>query len=148
MSSEKKHVFQVEIEAPAEKVWDAIINPDQTRQYYYGGAFHADLRPGGSYVFDMEDGSQAIKGQILEVEPPRRLVATFSSQWDDAMRAEPPSRVTWEVEQRGAMSVVTVVHDQLEDAPVTYERVSSGWSPILTGLKTFVETGKAAEVPA
>jgi uncharacterized protein YndB with AHSA1/START domain len=142
MSNEKRHVFQVEIEAPAEKVWQAIIDPDMTRKYYYETGFTADLKPGGAYAYKNGDGEDVLTGEILEVDPPRRLVTTFSAQWADDIRAEPPSRVTWEVEQRGSRSVVTVTHDQLDAAQVTYESVSGGWPGILAGLKELVETGR------
>jgi uncharacterized protein YndB with AHSA1/START domain len=142
MSNEKRHVFQVEIEAPAEKIWEAIVDPEMTRKYYYDTAFTADLRPGGAYAYKNGDGGDVLVGEILEVDPPRRLVTTFSATWADDIAAEPSSRVTWEISQEGAQSVVTVTHDKLEASPVTYESVSGGWSGILAGLKELVETGQ------
>jgi uncharacterized protein YndB with AHSA1/START domain len=142
MTTEKRHVFRVEIEAPAEKVWQAIIDPEMTRQYYHETGFTADLRPGGVYAYKSGDGEDVLTGEILEVDPPRKLVTTFSAQWADDISAEPPSRVTWEIEQKGSQSVVTVIHDQLEESPATYERVSGGWPGILARMKELLGKGR------
>jgi uncharacterized protein YndB with AHSA1/START domain len=142
MSSEKRHVFRVEIEAPAEKVWQAIIDPEMTSQYYFETGFTGDLRPGGAYAYKNGDGEDVLSGVILEIEPPRRMVTTFSAQWADDIRSEPASRVTWEIEERDGRSVVTVTHDQLDRSPITFDGVSGGWPGILEGMKQLVETGR------
>ncbi|MEX2237626.1 MAG: SRPBCC family protein [Dehalococcoidia bacterium] len=145
MTADKRHVFQVEIAATPEQIWEAMVNPEQTTGYFHETAFTAtELRPGGSYSYRSGDGVSVLTGEILEVDPPRRLVTTFSAQWDDGIRAEPPSRVTWEIEERGDLCLVTVLHDQLERSPITYESVVGGWPDILVGLKNFVETGVPA----
>ena len=142
MTSEKRHIFRIEIEAPAEKVWQAIVDPEMTSQYYFETGFTGDLRPGGAYAYKNGDGEDVLLGKVLEVDPPRRLVTTFSAQWADDIRAEPQSRVTWEIEQRGRHSVVTVTHDQLDTSPITFDAVSGGWPGILEGMKQLVETGR------
>jgi uncharacterized protein YndB with AHSA1/START domain len=82
--------------------------------------------------------------EVLEHEPPRRLVHSWVSYYDPEMAAEEPSRVSWEIEpQEGGYSLLTVTHDQLEGAPKTAESVSgTGWMMVLSGLKTLLETGK------
>lgn len=144
MADDSRHVFQVEITATPEQIWEAMVNPEQTKGYYYETAFTAqELRPGASYSYKNGDGADVLMGEILEVEPPRRLVTTFSAQWDDAIRAEHPSRVTWEIEDRGDNCLLTVTHDQLERSPITYGSVSGGWPEVLAGLKSVVESGQA-----
>ena len=80
---------------------------------------------------------------ILECDPPRRFVHTWRSLYDDEMAAEDESRVAWEIEPAdGGTSKLTLVHDRLEGAPKTAASVT-GWSYILSNLKTLVETGEA-----
>ena len=81
---------------------------------------------------------------MLEYDPPRKLVHAGSRLYDpDRRPSEEPSRVTWEIEpQDGGISLLTVVHDQLEGAPKTAESVAGGWMYVLSGLKTLLETGK------
>ena len=79
---------------------------------------------------------------IVESDPPRRLVHTWRSVYDPDLAAETPTRVTWENEpQPSGVSKLTVVHDELKNAPKTAEHVSGGWSFILSSLKTLLETG-------
>jgi uncharacterized protein YndB with AHSA1/START domain len=134
-------VYQVFIVASPEQIWEAITNPEFTQQYFYGARIELvnDRRiahgPGGELWADEA---------ILESDPPRRLVHQWRSQYDPDLAAEEPSRVTWEIEpQEDGVSLLTVVHDQLEGAPKTAASVSGvGWMRVLSGLKTLVETGK------
>ena len=81
-------------------------------------------------------------GPTFEFDPPRRLVHEWRSLYDPELAAEGTSRVTWEIEpQDGGVTKLTLVHDQLEDAPKTAASVSGGWMLILSGLKTLLETG-------
>jgi uncharacterized protein YndB with AHSA1/START domain len=77
-------------------------------------------------------------------DEPRRLVHRWIAGYDPELAAEGPSRVTWEIEpQEDGTTLLTVVHDQLENAPKTAEGVSgTGWMFVLSNLKTFLETGK------
>ena len=83
-----------------------------------------------------------LDGEVVEADPPRRLVQTFRALWSEDMAAEPPSRVTWEIEvDEQGLTQVTVTHDRLDEAPHTAEAIS-GWHYILSGLKTLLETGR------
>ena len=73
-------------------------------------------------------------GEILEIEPPHRLVHTMVAQWSDEVRAEGTTRVTWEIEQITDSCRLTVVHDQLRDG--ANDELFGGWPMILSGLKT------------
>jgi uncharacterized protein YndB with AHSA1/START domain len=86
-----------------------------------------------------------VDGEVLEVDPPNRLVHTWLARYEPEMAEEQPSRVTWEIEDRGGgMCLLTVVHDQLEGAPKTAQSVSGqGWMYVLSGLKTLLETGES-----
>jgi uncharacterized protein YndB with AHSA1/START domain len=87
---------------------------------------------------------QYVEGEVLEADPPRRLVTTWRALYDPETAAEPSSRVSWEIEPAGeAVTKLTVVHDRLEAAPKTAANVAGGWSFVLSGLKTLLETGES-----
>jgi uncharacterized protein YndB with AHSA1/START domain len=135
-------VYQLYINAPQEKVWDAITNPETVAQFFLGAQVESAYQVGTKLRSFSPDGSQ-IWGDntILECDPPRRLVHTWRSLYDPDMAGEPESRVTWEIEaQPGGFSRLTLVHDRLEGSPKTAASVR-GWSYILSNLKTVVETG-------
>ncbi len=86
-----------------------------------------------------------IEGENLEVDPPHRLVQSYHALWDDDIAAEPTSRVTWEIEPVGDSCRLTVTHDQLEDGADPH--VYGGWPMILSGLKSWLETGEELTTP-
>ena len=90
------------------------------------------------------DGGEVVRGDVLEHDPPHRLVHGWRALYDPEMAAEGPSRVTWEIEPReGGYCLLTVVHDQLETSPKTAASVVGvGWMIVLSGLKTLLETGE------
>jgi len=136
------HVFSVFIRADQATVWRAITESEYTLRYYYASAIESDFQAGSPYLYRVGD-EPAIEGEILESDPPNRLAMTFHAVWDDDVRADPPSRVVWELEAAGpGVTKVTVVHDRLAGASATAEQVAGGWPFILSGLKTLLETGQ------
>ena len=137
-------VYQVFIKSTPERIWDAITKPEFTERYFHGSRSDFDLRPGGAYAGRSADGTVLVDGEVVEADPPRRLVHTWRALWDPETASEEPSRVTWEIEpQDGGFSLLTVVHDQLEGAPKTAKGVAgTGWMMVLSGLKTVLETGE------
>jgi len=137
-------VYQVFIKATPEQVWDAITKPEFTTRYFYGSELESSFEPGARYVQWAPERERVwVEGEVLESQPPRRLVHTWLSLFDDDSAQEQPSRVSWDIEpQEGGVTKLTVVHDLLEGAPKTAESVSGGWSYVLSGLKTLLETGK------
>lgn len=139
--SELKHVYETYIRTTADKLWDAITNPALTRQYYYGFAVESDWKPGASITFPRPDGSNVIEGEIIEIDPPKRLVHTFAFPYGEYVD-DKPSRVTWEIEPMGDTCKLTLVHDGFGAEDATFHAVDTGWNPILSGLKTLLETGE------
>jgi uncharacterized protein YndB with AHSA1/START domain len=138
-------VYAVFIKATPEQVWEGITNPDFTEKYFYGSRAKFDLRPGGIYngVDGKDESCVLVDGEVVESDPPRRLTHTWRALYDPETAAEPHSRVSWEIEpQDGGFTKLTVVHDRLEEAPKTALSVAGGWSYVLSGLKTLLETGK------
>ena len=85
------------------------------------------------------------EGENIEVDPPHRLVQSFTALWSDEVKAEGPSRVTWEIEPVGTSCRLTVTHDQL--AETANSELYGGWMMILSGLKTLLETGETIDTP-
>jgi uncharacterized protein YndB with AHSA1/START domain len=149
-------VYRVFIDAKPQAVWDAITRPEWSQQYGYRSINHYDLRPGGRYEGRATEEFQAmgmpavvVDGEIIEVDPPRKLVHTWRFLWDDEIKAEGPTRVTFEIEEVDGVSQLTVTHE-LENAPQTaaqlageIEGAGGGWAYVLSDLKSLLETGKA-----
>jgi uncharacterized protein YndB with AHSA1/START domain len=134
-------IYQVFIRATPEQIWEAITNPEFTAKYFHGARI--ENRNGRRLALGPNDEVWGDE-PILEEDPPRRLVHAWLSRYDAEMAQEEPSRVTWEIEEReDGISLLTVVHDQLEGAPKTADSVSgTGWMYVLSGLKTLLETGE------
>ena len=86
-----------------------------------------------------------MEGENLEVDPPRRLVQSFTALWSDDVKREGTSRVTWEIEPIGDSCRLTVTHDQLREG--AHSELYGGWPQILSGLKTLLETGETLTTP-
>ena len=142
MTAHATQVYQVFIRATPEQIWDAITKPEFTTKFFYGQFVEvAD----GRRRWRNADGEVLADTAVLEHDPPHRLVHGWSSLYDPEMAEEPDSRVTWEIEpQEGGYSLLTVVHDGLENSPKTAASVSGvGWMLVLSGLKTLLETGES-----
>jgi len=135
-------VAAVYIRATPEAIWRAITETDFTLRYYYGSAIESTFERGAPYRMTI-DGDLQIEGEIVEADPPRRLVQTFRGVWDEGMAADAPTRVTWEIEEAGpGVCKLTLIHDGLVAGSATLEQVSGGWPFILSGMKSLLETGK------
>ena len=140
MTAQATQVYQVFIKATPEAIWDAITKPEFTSRYFHGVTIETTPEERRSY----QDSELKNVGEVVEFDPPRKLVHSWISYYDPELAAEEPSRVSWEIEpQEGGYSLLTVTHDQLEGAPKTAVNVSgTGWMMVLSGLKTLLETGE------
>jgi uncharacterized protein YndB with AHSA1/START domain len=144
MSAAPRQVYQVYIKASPEQIWDAITKPEFTARYFFGSRVET-TGEAGTAIRHLAPDSDEVWGDdaILESDPPRKLVHTWSSLYNPELAAEPRSRITWEIEpQPGGVSRLTVVHDELEHSPKTAASVAGGWMFVLSGLKTLLETGE------
>jgi uncharacterized protein YndB with AHSA1/START domain len=144
MTEQSVQVYAVFIRATEEQVWDAITKPEFTTKYFYGSVIDSTYEPGTPYTGWSTDRSQQyVDGEVIEASPPSRLVTSWRAMYDEETAAEPYSRVTWELEPAGeGVTKLTVVHDQLEASPKTAANVAGGWSFVLSGMKTLLETGE------
>lgn len=139
-------VFEIYIRTTPERLWEAITDPEIRARYHFGAAVRSDWAPGSAYTLEHHgaDGPLA-EGENLIVEPPRKLVQTMHVLWSEAAEREGTSRVTWDIEPVGDSCRLTVTHDQLSDAAP--EELYGGWPMILSGLKTWLETGETLTTP-
>ncbi len=157
-------VYRVYIQASPQRVWDAITSSEFTERFGYGGQVEYDLTPGGAYrAFTTDEMKQAgvamgfavpdvmVDGEVIEADPPNKLVQTWRMLMDPTVAAEGFTRLTYEIaETQGGVTRLTVIHE-LAGAPQLAQLVAGdhesqgaggGWSWVLSGLKTLLETGQ------
>lgn len=139
-------VFEIYIRTSPERLWAAIVDRDTRAHFHFGNLVESEWTPGSRYVVtNPKADGPLIEGENLEVDPPRRLVQTIRALWGDDVVDEGTSRVTWAIEPVGDSCRLTVIHDQLpEDADA---QLYGGWPMILSGLKTWLETGEELTTP-
>jgi uncharacterized protein YndB with AHSA1/START domain/DNA-binding transcriptional ArsR family regulator len=147
MENPMEKVFEIYIRTTPERLWHAITDPEARTKFQFGNTISSDWTPGSH--FEMTNpGAPGIvlgEGENLEIDPPRRLVQTMVALWGDDVKSEGTSRVTWEIEPVGDSCRLVVTHDQLRDG--ANEQLYGGWPMILSGLKTWLETGDVLTTP-
>jgi uncharacterized protein YndB with AHSA1/START domain len=135
-------VYVVYIATTPEKVWQALTEGAVTRQYW-GYENVSDWKTGSRWEHRDGDGAGKIllAGQVLEVNPPRRLVITWAAP-EDAANPAKQARVTFEIERVEKMVRLTVTHDELEEGSEMHRGIVEGWPRVLSSLKSFLETGR------
>jgi uncharacterized protein YndB with AHSA1/START domain len=140
-----QHVFEVYIRATPERLWQAITDPAMTQIYYFNSLIESDLKVGSPLRYKQPDGTLDIDGEVLESDPPRKLVHSFSTRWE--ANDDPPTTVTWEITPMGGETcLLSVAHTGFTSENATFESVKGGWPMILSGLKTLVETGEKLKI--
>jgi uncharacterized protein YndB with AHSA1/START domain len=157
-------VYRIYIKATPEAIWEAITKPEWTERYLYESRVEYDLRPGGAYRAYPSDAMRVhgeemgypipdvvADGEVVEADPPRKLVQTWRMLMDPTMAAEGFTRLTWEIEEsQDGVTKLTVIHDlqgaqqvaALVSGAMEGEGAGGGWSEVLSDLKTLLETGK------
>lgn len=156
-------VHRVYIKATAQAIWDAITKPEWTNRYGYTGYADYDLRPGGAYQVRANEEFKAaaaaqgfpcpdvvVTGEVLEADPPHRLVTTFRMLMDAGLAAEPFTRITHEIVEHDGFCALMLTHE-LEGAPQLAAVVTGSADPgasgggghawVLSDLKSLLETG-------
>ncbi|MBC8163849.1 MAG: SRPBCC domain-containing protein [Roseiflexaceae bacterium] len=140
MAERPTRVFEIFIRTTPAQLWQALIDGALTQQYYMGTRVESTWTPGAKYRYLTPDGGVLLQGQVLEINPPHRLVTTFQPTWNIEAYAQ-PSKVIWEITQVGSACRVTVTHEGLDPTSALTPQLSTGWAQILSGLKTLLETG-------
>lgn len=139
------HRYQIYIQASKEKVWQAITDGDISPHYYFGTAVNSDWQVGSDYDYSSEQMGKMIEGEIIEIDPPNKLVQSFQPLWEPDAQALSKSKVTWLIETSGEGCKLTLVHEELDDVPFA-NGIIDGWTRILSSLKTYLETGKSLSI--
>lgn len=132
-------IYTTYIRTTPEKVWNAITNPEFTRQYWGGNANVSDWQPGSEWMHISGDNDNAVRviGKVVESVAPKRLVLT----WADPANEADVSRVTFEIEPIGDEVRLDVIHGDFRPGTDMVNRVSGGWPRVLSSLKSYLETG-------
>jgi uncharacterized protein YndB with AHSA1/START domain len=139
-------IFEIYIRTTPERLWQAIVDPQIRSKYNFGAGVTSDWTPGARLEMGHPGGAGPLgEGEVLEVDPPRKLVHTITALWSDEVASEGPSRVTWEIEQVADSCRLVVTHDQLREG--ANSQLYGGWPMILSGLKTWLETGELLTTP-
>jgi len=139
-------VFEIYIRTTPERLWEAITDPEIRSKYNFGARVKSDWKPGSRLEMGSPNAPGLLgDGEVLEVDPPRRLVHTLVALWSDEVKDEGASRVTWEIEPVADSCRLTITHDQLREG--ANDQLYGGWPMILSGLKTWLETGELLTTP-
>ena len=144
--SDTKLLYEIYIRTTPEKLWQALTEPEFTRQYFHGTEIRSKLKKGEPFLSTTPDGTKMVDGEVLECDPPHKLKHTWRAHWDPALSHE-LSTVTYTIEKSGENCKLTVIHE-VENAPLTAGQVRNGWTPILSSLKSLLETGKPLAMSA
>ena len=140
--SKPSFVYVTYIAATIERVYKALTTAEFTERYMFGRRVESTWEVGAPVRYFGRDGRVSDSGTVLEADPPRRLVFTWRVEFDDALRAEGYSKVTFDLEPLGAEVKLTVVHDELREDSGVLKGISGGWPKALASLKSLLETGR------
>lgn len=143
--SDSTFVYVTYIRTTPVKLWRALTAPEFTRQYWAGTWQDCSWKKGAAWKLMIPDGRLGDAGEVLEIDPPRRLVLSWENQFIPELKAEGFSRATFELEQQDDMVKLTVVHTIDKPDSIIIEKVSGGWPLILASLKSLLETGESLE---
>ncbi len=137
------------IDAPTERVWQALTTAEFTRQYWHETEVQSDWKEGSSVKFFVGEDKVGCEGKVLSSLPFSELSYTWHFSANPACASEAPSRVTFTLEDLGGATKLTICHDSFESGTSpTYQMVSEGWPFVLSGLKTLLECGKTRNYSA
>ncbi len=146
--SKPEFVYTTYIETSAEKLWHALTDGDFHERYWFGHRAVSDWKAESPYTFSKQ-GAPSVEGKVLISEPPKKLAYTWNPCSADA-KLEGTSRVTFDLEPRGKVIKLTVIHDNLHEGGKTLRDISGGWPMVIASLKSLLETGHAlpADLPS
>jgi uncharacterized protein YndB with AHSA1/START domain len=138
-------VYVTYIRTTPEKLWKALIEPEFTRKFWHDTTQESEWKPGAPWKILTPDGRVADSGEVIEIEPRRRLVLKWRHELGPELKAEGYSRLTYQLEKEGKSVKLTIIHEIEKEGSKFIEAVSSGWPHILASLKSLLETGESLE---
>jgi uncharacterized protein YndB with AHSA1/START domain len=145
-ANRSRFVYVTFIRTTPEKLWAALTDPQFIRQYWFDMTIECDWKKGSPWKMSHSDGTVTDVGEILEIEPQRRMVIHWQHEWKPELKAEGPSRCTMELEPAGSAVKLTITHEIDRPESKLIAAVSGGWPSILSNLKSLLETGEIALV--
>ncbi|HYB08050.1 MAG TPA: SRPBCC family protein [Alphaproteobacteria bacterium] len=140
--SKSEFVYTTFIKTTPQKLWDALINPEFMKQYWFGMHCESDWKAGSPWKLCFPDGQTADAGEIVESVPPKRLAIKWRNEWNPEFKADGYSHCVFDIEPEDAAVKLTVTHS-IDTAPSKLiEGVSGGWPKVLSNLKSLLETGQ------
>jgi uncharacterized protein YndB with AHSA1/START domain len=140
-------VYVTYIRTTPERLWSALTSPEFTRQYWLGVSVDADWKVGGAWKLTYPDGRTTDTGEIVELEPSKRLALRWRNEFKPELKAEGWSLCTMEIEPSGDAVKLTVTHTMEREDSKFIGAVSTGWPQILSNLKSLLETGAVVLPP-
>lgn len=142
-----EYSYELYIASPAQQVWKGLIDGEMTKRYVYGTRLQTTLTKGAPYAYLGDGDFTMVDGRILDVEPEKRLVMTWSAHWDESVSKDPPSRVTYQLTAIDPTTTkLHLVHDGFAGETATYTGSIASWPLMLSSLKSLLETGKPIAV--
>ena len=138
-------VYVTYIRTTPEKLWAKLTETEIPREFFFATVLHAEWKVGGKWHSTAPDGTLVDGGEVLEIDPPKRLVLRWHHEMRPEHKAEGNSRATYELEQKEGMVKLTVIHEMDRGQSKFIAAVSNGWPTILSSLKSLLETGEALE---
>jgi uncharacterized protein YndB with AHSA1/START domain len=139
--ADSSFVYVTFIKTDPERLWTALTEPEFTRKYWFGVTHESEWKPGATWKMVFQDGRVADTGEIVECDPPRRMVIKWRNEFRPELKEEGYSRCVIEIEKMGEASKLTISHSMPKDNSKFIEAVSGGWPLILSNLKSLLETG-------
>jgi uncharacterized protein YndB with AHSA1/START domain len=137
-------VYVTYIRTTQEKLWSALTDAEFMKQYWFGNSCESQWTPGSSWKNIYPDGRVTDAGEIVESEPPRRLVIRWRHQDKPELKAEGDSYCTMELEPFGTAIKLSITHSIEREPSKFIAAVSGGWPKVISNLKSLLETGSAA----
>jgi len=135
-------VYVTYINTTPEKLWSALTDDVEfMKQYWFGVHCESKWTAGSSWKMVHGDGRITDAGEIVEAEPPRRLVIRWQHQDTPELKAEGASFCTMELEPTGPAVKLSIIHSMEREPSKLIEAVSGGWPKIISNLKSLLETG-------
>ena len=143
-STESRFVYVTFIRTTAEKLWAALTDPNQMKEYWFGMHINTEWKAGAQWEMLFPDGRVADSGEILELERPKRIRLKWTNEFRPELKAEGFAFCTIELEPVGATVRLTITHTMERADSKFIQAVSGGWPKILSNLKSLLETGQVA----
>jgi uncharacterized protein YndB with AHSA1/START domain len=134
-------VYVTYIRTTPEKLWSALTDAQYMTQYWFGTRCESQWTAGSSWKMVSVDGQISDAGEIVEAEPPRRLVIRWRHENKPELKAEGESTCTMELEPNGTAVKLSITHTIEREPSKLIDAVSGGWPKIISNLKSLLETG-------